>query len=263
MEDTGFFNAGIGSVLNVNGRAEMDAGLMSGDLKVGGVACLRRTRNPIILAKYVMESTSHVLLCSEFADKLAEKIGLSIDCESFLTPEKKEKWIKYRNMFLSGKGFPHLNLNRRLIELYVDLFESYGTVGAVALDSRGNVAAASSTGGYWLKLPGRIGDTPIAGAGFYADNRGGAASATGIGEYIMRALLCYRAVDLMINGHSAEVSAKTVINLVTSLFGENTAGIITVDVRGRVGSFFNTQGMARGILAKNLGKPITRIWREA
>lgn len=258
MEDSGMFNAGIGSVLNLRGEVEMDAGLMDGrDLSVGAVAAIKLIKNPIILAKEIMKRTDHVLLVGNEADNLGLKLGF----EKHPGPMKiqKERYEKTLQDFKKGK----IKWWKKNIEMFKYIQDTPGnTVGAVALDKYGNVAAGSSTGGVILKLPGRVGDSPIPGAGFYADNRVGAATATGIGEYIIRSLLSKTAVDFMSLGLTANEACKAAISRITTLFGKGTAGMICVDIRGYVGMEFNTEGMSRALMSKSLSKPYVAIFKE-
>jgi len=246
MEDSGVFNAGLGSCLTFDGVVEMDAGIMDGaTMSIGAVAAVKTVRNPVRLARKVMELTDHVLLAGEGAERLAEKLGLSIDEGRLVTPDKLRRLEEYKEKWRAGEEFRWLNRLRGVASYF-------GTVGAASIDRDGNVAAATSTGGYWLKLRGRIGDTPIPGAGFYADNSGGACSATGIGEVIIKSMLCYRAFELMRTGVSAMTAAKAAIEAVTSRLGEGTAGIITVDRRGGIGYAFNTQSMWIGYFTEGM-----------
>lgn len=261
MEDNPAFNAGYGSSLNLKGEVEMDAGIMDGStLKAGAVGGVRSIKNPISLARKVMEYTDHLLLVGEGAELLGEILGLPRS-EDMIPRSQLERYNEVVREWREGRGFHHLR-NLRKIAFKILEATSRDTVGSVALDSDGNVAAATSTGGLWLKFPGRVGDTPILGAGFYADNRGGAASATGIGEYIIMSNLCRRAVELMINGVTASTAARAVIEELTERFGSGTAGIITVDKRGYVGMEFNTEGMGRGVMASDVEEPIVRVFKE-
>ena len=248
MEDCGFMNAGVGSVLNIHKEVEMDAGIMDGStLRVGGVTLVKKIKNPILLARVVMEKTDHILLAGNFIEELGIKLGLKTwDFKQH--PQYVGKVKRYNELYsklLRGE-VKHLQRLRKLLEKVGELIPE--TVGAVALDRDGKLAAATSTGGYWLKLPGRIGDSPIVGAGFYANNVA-AASASGIGEYILITGLCRRAVELVENGLPAFKAASRSIDYVTNIFGENTAGLIIVDVRGYIGSAFNTEGMGRALLS--------------
>jgi len=255
MEDSGVFNAGKGSALNIGGFVEMDAGLMDGiDLKAGAVAQVRYVKNPILLARLVLEKTDHVLIVGSFAEKLARVYGLEVVSEDyFVSEEKRDRLKRVYEMWVKGEAYKFL---KKLKDISTKLgLGIYGTVGAVALDSEKRIAAACSTGGYWLKLPGRVGDTPVPGAGFYA-NRYGGASATGIGEYIMLTTLSKYAVDLVSQGLTAITAAQASIDYITLLYGRDNAGIIVVDYRGYVGCAYNTEGMSRAIKAKNIQKPI-------
>lgn len=239
MEDSGAFNAGTGACLTVDKQTEMDASIMDGrDISAGCVGMVENIRNPIKLARQVMEQTDHVLIVSGGTIKLAELLNINIeqhnpsqqllDKFSNLKRDMKNKWKK--NNKLSFLPTDHYN-------------HSLGTVGAVAIDKEGNVASGVSTGGRWLKMHGRIGDSAVIGSGFYADNRLGAACATGHGEYIMRICLCKYACDLM-RSNNAALSSNRSIRLLTKRFGKNTGGIITVDRRGRFGKAYNTNSMS-------------------
>lgn len=223
LEDDPTFNAGLGSALNVRGEVENDASLMRGeDGGAGAVACLKDIKNPILLARKVMEHTPHVLLVGEGARDFAVEQGMSLLPPLALVTEKsKAKW-----KVLLEKRTP----------------KGHGTVGAVARDDQGHVAAATSTGGTMLKRPGRVGDTPIIGAGTYAADALGACSCTGLGEAIIKASLARQAVERLGSGDPSDVAAKAVDDL--KRFGGD-GGLILVDARGRVGFAFNSQRMAR------------------
>ncbi len=235
MEDNPVFNAGSGSTLNLAGNVEADAGIMDGKTRRGaGVALLRRTRNPISLARLVMERTDHALLAGKSAERLGEAFGLPK--ANLRLPERVYQWKQAKRRL--AKGF-HGNLSRNL-----KLIRSKGqsilgdTVGALAIDQNGNLAAADSTGGVSLKLPGRIGDSPILGAGLYADNRIGAATATGVGEIAMRFVVSKSACDAM-EGLTAQQAAFQTVKRVTKLAGRGL-GIVTLDRKGRYGVAHNT-----------------------
>ena len=259
MEDCEVMNAGVGSVLNLLGEIEMDAGIMDGSsLRAAGVALIKRVRNPILLAKIVLEKTDHVLLAGEFAEELGFKHGLK-PLDRIYVERKKEKHKRLFKEFLNGKGFKHLSKIRNLVkELNITFHD---TVGAVALDINGNLASATSTGGYWLKLPGRIGDSPVVGAGFYA-NKYAAASATGIGEYILMTMLCLKAVEYVEKGLHANEASRKAIDYITGIYGKDTAGIIVIDNSGYVGASFNTEGMGRGIMAKNMSAVKVAVYKN-
>ncbi len=258
MEDSGLLNAGVGSALTFDGVAELDAGVMSGDGLLGAVAAVRRVKNPVVLARRVAELTDHVLLVGEGAERLAEALGLLVPEGVLVTPEKLRRLEELKARWRRGEDFGWLTRLRRLVEEYPGLF---GTVGAAAVDRAGGVAAATSTGGYWLKMRGRVGDTPIPGAGFYAAKGVGACSATGIGEAIIRFMLCRRVCDLIALGLDAQSAADEAVRRMSEELGRGLAGVAAVDAAGRVGFAFNTEVMLVGyarrgkVEAKLLGAP--------
>lgn len=221
MEDSPLFNAGRGSCFNAEGEIEMDASVMEGErLRAGAVAAVRRIRNPVLAARLVMEKTRHVLLAGDGAEKLARRYGLKLESPAYFKTE------------------------RRLEALRKNLKNHHGTVGAVALDREGNLAAATSTGGYTGKLPGRIGDSPIIGAGTYADNRACAVSGTGLGEAFIRAAVAYDvAARMRYRRESLGKAAAAALANVARLGGDG--GLIAVDRRGNVAMPFNSEGMYR------------------
>ncbi len=258
LESSGVFNAGVGSVLDVEGKICMDAGVMfSEHSKAGAVACVRYPKNPVILARKIMEITDHVIICCEGADNLARKLNL--EPHPGPTERALSFWEKARERMRKGEK-PREWWNRNW-ELLRDLGILGDTVGAVALDTKGRLAAAASTGGISFKLSGRVGDSCIPGAGFYA-SRIGAAAATGIGETILMSMLTLRSIDLLSLGTSGTAAAKAALNILEKRFGTNTAGLILVSNEGEVASAVNTEGMPRALMAKGLDKPITAVWPE-
>ncbi len=235
LEDNPVFNAGTGSALNLHGEAQMDASVMvSKSLRAGGVACLQRVKNPVLVASKVMEETEHVLLAGEGALNFARAMGFA-DYDP-VTDEQRAVWRKKRKALTASKSQSRMQgLLKRHPELAV------GTVGAVALDESGHFAAATSSGGLTLKLPGRIGDTPIPGAGTYAMPMG-AASATGLGEVAMRYLVTKSVCDLLAQGRNAQQAVDEELLL---LAAEPRAhmGIITIDRRGNIGAGHHSQAM--------------------
>ncbi len=254
LEDNPIFNAGTGSVLTLDGRVEMDAALMCGkNLEAGAVAGIWGVKNPISVARSVMEKTDHVLLGGEGALKFARIMGF----EEYdpTTEERRKQWEELRkNLIERGEAGRWKKLNR-LIKEYPEVLRS--TVGAVAFDGE-EVVAGTSTGGVFLKMFGRIGDTPIIGAGTYADEFAGA-SATGIGEVMMRLVLAKRAADFVRLGLDAQRASEAVIGLATRYFGENVAGIIMVDREGNVGFAKNTKHMSVAYMRSGMSKPYTGI----
>ncbi len=228
LEDAGYFNAGRGAVRNTQGEVELDAAIMDGyTLRSGAVAAVRKAQNPITLARYVMERTRHVFIVGAGADSLAEAWQLPLRNEVPTPPEVP--W-------------------------------SYGTVGAVALDRYGNLAAATSTGGIDGKLPGRVGDSPLIGAGTYAENGVIAISATGRGEFFIRSVLAYDVATRI------KYAGLTPQESILRAFGDRLeriggeGGIIAVTPQGQVLMHFNTPGMYRaGIDAQ--GKRLIGIFR--
>jgi L-asparaginase / beta-aspartyl-peptidase len=237
MENSGVFNAGLGSCLTVDKQIEMDASIMNGkDISVGSVGMVQNVQNPIKLARLVMESTDHVMFVSEGANKLAKLLGIEFRHYK-ISQQKLKTYNKYYKQMKS-----RWRKNNQLLTSHNN--NNYGTVGAVAIDRKGNVASAASTGGRWLKIHGRIGDSAIVGAGIYADNGLGAACATGIGEFIIRLCLSKYACDYMgRQNNNAFLSSNMAIAKLTQKFGENTGGIITVDTKGQFGAAMNTQSM--------------------
>lgn len=232
MEDDPTFDAGVGSVLNRIGEIELDAMIMDGrTLALGAVAAVRGIRNPIKLARLIMEDTDHCLLVGEGARRFAEQHNMRLCAQAELTvPREVERFreLQKRQDYRLAEGFTP---------------DPMDTVGAVAIDAAGNVAAATSTGGVHFKLPGRVGDSPLAGAGAYADNRSGAASATGHGESIMRVLLSKTATDAIERGMSAQEAADFAVRTLHERVA-GYGGLIVVDFRGEVAFAYNTPHMA-------------------
>jgi L-asparaginase / beta-aspartyl-peptidase len=217
LEDDPLFNAGTGCVLNLDGEAEMDAAVATGhDVRFGAVAALRRVRNPVLVARRVMEQSPHVLLGGEGALRFARAQGF--DDYDPVTAAARVAWERAR---ADGQ---------------------LGTVGAVALDTHGRVAAATSTGGTLLKLPGRIGDAPLPGAGTYAAPSA-AVSATGKGELMMRVLAAKGICDLIGNGLTSQESVDRMLAAMRETVGEQ-AGFIAVAADGSIGIAHGTAHMA-------------------
>lgn len=237
LENNPIFNAGTGSAFNVDGEAEMDAGVMMGQgLQTGNVACIRRVKNPILVARKVMEETDHVLLAGEGVLRFARDMGFE-DYDP-VTPFRVDDYLKKRQKMLDDAGsMAYLrNILRSQAEEHAK-----GTVGCVVLDVHGGLAAATSTGGVTMKLAGRIGDSPIPGAGNYATSSA-AASATGQGEMMMRILTTKSVCDLVRGGWTAEKAVKEVLARMATEVGTG-AGIIAVDANGVIGIAHLTQDM--------------------
>ena len=227
LEDNPVFDAGIGSVLTEDGTVEMDALIMDGrNLEAGAVAGLRDVRYPINLARLVMEKTPHVLMIGEGANRLALEFGVErITQDELVTDTARkelEEWLKDRRF---GETFGH------------------DTVGAVALDSNGNLAAATSTGGVTGKQVGRVGDVPIIGSGGYADNKVGAVSSTGDGEAIFKVNLAKLVLSYMEAGMGVQTAAEKALEYMRLRVNGN-GGLIAVDPEGNIAHAFTTKRMA-------------------
>lgn len=232
MEDCPLFNAGKGAVFNAEGKNEMDAAIMDGKTGMAGaVAGVTTIRNPITAARAVMEKSEHVMMAGKGAETFAAEQGLTLVSPDYFFTQSR--W----NSYLKAKA------NADSIDA---LDKKHGTVGCVALDRYGNLAAATSTGGMMLKKYGRIGDSPIIGAGTYADNNTCAVSATGYGEFFIRNVVAYDISALMKykNLPLAEAADQVIMIKLKNIGG--TGGIIAVDKKGNIAMPFNTTGMFRG-----------------
>ncbi len=253
MEDSGSFNAGLGSILSINGIREMDAGVMDGySMRIGAVAATRYPKNPVRLAKVILEKTDHVILAGSGADFLAERMGLE------KMPPPSNDIIRRYNELIEKYKKGEITYFKGNIELAKEL-GLLDTVGAVALDQDGRLASAVSTGGVWLKLPGRVGDSPIPGAGFWADDLV-AVAATGLGEVIIRSMPSIRLSILVHQGYSISKSGELILDYVTRMCGLNTIGFIAVDRNGEEYIGFNTEHMmiAYGSFDKKYAKLLSR-----
>lgn len=252
LEDNPLFNAGTGGCLNIDGELEMDAAVMVGaDLRCGAVAALQRVRNPVQVARAVMEQTDHVLLAGEGARRFARAAGF--DDYDPVTDDARMAYHKALRQLCDMHSSRFTGL-RKTLEAYPQLRP--GTVGAAALDSSGGLAAATSTGGMSLKMSGRIGDTAVPGAGNYV-TAFGAASATGHGEVMLRCLATKTLCDLMEAGHSAQQSIDAVMARIVADFG-NDAGLIAIDRNGDIGIGHATAGMPHACYRQG-GELVARI----
>lgn len=246
LEDSPLFNAGKGAVLTEKGSAELDASIMNGEnLMAGSVAGVRHVKNPISLARLVMEKSPHVMMIGSGAEEFGKQFGAEmVDTSYFIT---EERW----NQFLKAKE----------TQKKIEGDEKHGTVGCVALDKNGNLAAGTSTGGMMMKKFGRVGDSPIIGAGTYANNKTCAVSATGHGEYFIRLGIAKDISDLMeYKKLSLKESAEEVIlKKLTELGG--TGGVIAIDRNGNITMPFNTPGMFRGYYLNDV-KPEVDFYKE-
>ena len=276
LEDDPNYNAGTGSCLNEDGYIEMDASIMEGHtLEVGAVACIERIKHPVTLARRVLESP-HVLLAGTGAREFALEHGITM-CrrEDLLTERQHKNWLRIREKQQGNEPIFHRReigsvsapqdehdepeIHRRevgsisarvesqetgigLQQTHESTEEKHGTVGAVALDAQGHLATATSTGGFTNKHSGRIGDTPLIGCGFYADENA-AISCTGYGEDFIRLMIAKRAADFVAKGMSAREAAEAAIALLGTK-ATGTGGIIIVDRLGNVGFSWNSENMA-------------------
>ncbi len=235
LEDDPLFNAGRGSVLNERGRVEMDAAIMDGrDLSAGAVAAIGAIANPIQLASRIMREGEHIMLAGEGALRFAERFGIPrVPEKYFLIPERMEQIKKAARKHRAESG-------RK------DEAQKLGTIGAVARDVEGNLAAATSTGGTVNKRSGRVGDSPLIGAGVYADNETCAVSATGHGEDFMRTVLCKMISDyIAMQGMDARKATEAAIGYLTRRIG-GQGGLILIDTAGKCASGYNTRKMIHG-----------------
>lgn len=249
MEDSGLFDAGRGGYYTREGVPELDAAIMDGrTLSAGSVASVRHIANPIHLARLVMEKTPHVLLVSGGAEEFAKSQGIELVSPYYFYNERE--WERYNNARSAEE-------KKKSSALRHD--EGHGTVGAVALDQAGNLAAGTSTGGTTMKMPGRVGDSPIIGAGTYANNQSCGVSGTGTGEFFMRnvvaADICERVRYLHV---SLEQAANDVVmrELVEQ---HGDGGVIALDRQGNVATPFNTPGMMTGTVRAD-GKIVMKGW---
>ncbi len=236
LENDPKFNAGKGAVFTSEGTHELDASIMDGsNLSCGAVAGVKHIKNPISLARLVMEKTKHVLLCGEGADNFGKQMNVEhVENNYFDTPARLEQYEKIKD-------------------------SKHGTVGCVALDTHGNLAAATSTGGTGYKMPGRVGDSPIIGAGTYADNNTCAVSCTGEGELFIKNDIAFNLNALIAYKNMSLKDAAD--ELIYKKLNKNTGGLISVDKNGNFTAPFNTNGMLRGV-ANSDGLFEVEVWKK-
>ncbi len=238
MEDSPLFNAGKGSVFTEEGKNEMDASIMDGrTLKAGAVAGVTIIKNPISAARAVMEKSKHVLLIDGGAEKFAKAQGLEIVPTSYFFT--KQRWDEFQK------------IHKQEMNHKPDSVKSHGTVGAVALDSHGDLAAGTSTGGMTNKMKGRVGDSPIIGAGTYANNNTCAISCTGHGEYFIRNVVAFDiSARMEYKGQSLSEASGDIINVKLKSQGAD-GGLIAIDRHGNIAMPFNTALMFRGTISSD------------
>ncbi|UCE44433.1 MAG: isoaspartyl peptidase/L-asparaginase [Candidatus Bathyarchaeota archaeon] len=256
MENNEVFNAGHGSALTIDKRIEMEASIMDGKtLNAGAVGLLKNIKNPTRLARIIMETTDHIFIIGAGAEKLAELFKLEI--ANPFTELRMRYWTETKEKLMRGEH-DYLPKLHTLVTSNPQLFD-LGTVGAVALDKDENVAAATSTGGFSLKFPGRIGDSAIIGCGTYADNEAGASSTTGIGEIAVKLVLSKNACDSMRSGKTAQEAAESSIKLVNRRMSGGSMGLITLDMAGRIGAAHNSQNLCWAYMTTKSRHPKTAL----
>jgi L-asparaginase / beta-aspartyl-peptidase len=256
LEDNLLFNAGRGSVFTRKGGHEMDASIMEGsELKAGAVAGVQHVRNPVALALAVMQRSDHVFLSGEGAEEFALEQGMKPEPASyFFSQFRYDQWKAVRDSDTYALDHSALEVENLMKN------KKFGTVGAVALDAIGNLAAATSTGGMTNKKYGRVGDTPVIGSGTYANNKTAAISCTGHGELFIRAIAAYDVSAMMeYKGLSLEEAMhEVVMNKLKAIQGEG--GMIGIDAAGNISMIFNSEGMYRG-LRDNSGRIEVAIFK--
>lgn len=253
LEECPLFNAGMGSVFTADETHELDACVMDGySLNAGAVAGVKHLRNPVLAARQVLENSPHVLLIGDGAETFAQQLGIELVNNNIFSTSERFQQLQ------EAKSQGSISLDH---DAPLDERTKMGTVGAVALDKHGNLAAATSTGGMTNKLPGRVGDSPLVGAGCYANNANVAVSCTGTGEVFIRALAAYDIAALMEYGHLSlhEACERVVMEKLPALGG--SGGLIAIDSEGNVALPFNSEGMYRA-WAYAGDTPTIGIYRE-
>ena len=257
LEDSGVFNAGAGSPLTVDKQVEMEASIMDGKtLTAGAAGLLTDIRNPVRVARLVMEKTDHVFIVGQGAEHLANLYGL--EKREMLTSSKMALYERQLQSLMAGKfELPKLAI---LIREHPEAFQ-LETVGAVALDTTSNIATATSTGGFPLKLPGRIGDSPCIGCGTYADNLSGGCSATGVGEIAIRLVLAKTVVTYMENGKSAQEAVEEAVRLASKRIANvyNEIGFVAIDMRGGIGAAHSSPNLCWAYMNADQKEPVASL----
>jgi beta-aspartyl-peptidase (threonine type) len=258
LEDNPLFNAGHGAVFTSAETHELDAAVMDGaTLRAGAVACVSRIKRPLRAARAVMEASEHVLLAGAGAEAFAAAQGLELVDPSYFSTEFRRTQLR-RAQAAAVTVLDHDGGND---DRPLDEGRKFGTVGAVALDAQGNLAAATSTGGMTNKRPGRIGDSPLIGAGTYADNRTAAVSCTGSGEMFIRANAAFDVCARMAYGGLSLQDATEAVVMQALPAIDGRGGLIAIDAQGNVSLPFNTEGMYRGQMRVGDAEPCTAIFR--
>ncbi|WP_250500362.1 isoaspartyl peptidase/L-asparaginase [Caballeronia sp. GAWG1-5s-s] len=265
LEDCPLFNAGHGAVFTAAGTHELDASIMDGaTLDAGAISCVTRVKNPVLAARRVLDVSEHVMFTGAGAEAFAQAQGLQfVDPSYFHTDARYQQWLDARGK--SGTLLDHDAATRAAQQSGeddpIDPKKKFGTVGAVALDARGHLAAATSTGGMTNKQAGRVGDAPLIGAGCYANDATCAVSTTGAGEMFIRMLAAYDvSAQMEYRGLTLEAAAEDVVMTKLPRI-DGRGGLIAVDARGNVTLPFNTEGMYRGF-ARVGEQAVTAIYRS-
>lgn len=246
LEDDETFDAGTGSFLNLAGEVELDASIMDGrNLRAGAVASVQNIKNPISVARKIMEESDHILLTGKGALRFAKEHGMKSCRQDDLITEREilrwREWQKKKNMSVQEA------FRKKKVPL--------DTVGAVALDKAGNIASGTSTGGTPNKFPGRVGDSPIIGAGTYADNSVGGVSSTGWGEALIKVVMAKSVLDFMErNGGNPSKAALEGVNMLERKV-QGYGGVIVLNMEGEIGMAYNTPRMARGYMTSEMNQP--------
>ena len=265
MEESPLFNAGKGAVFTNDGKNELDAAIIDGQThQAGAVAGISHVKSPIAAARAVMEASPHVMMVGAGAEQFAQEQGLEMVEPSYFFTDKRHQQLEQikatEKQELDHSGSNKINKKQSYLDQHFP-DRKFGTVGAVAVDKEGNLAAATSTGGMTNKRYGRVGDVPIIGAGTYADNATAAISATGHGEYFIRSVVAYDITALMkYKGMSLQEAADEVVKKKLVETGGD-GGVIAVDTQGNIAMPFNTSGMYRASMDKN-GKMYVGIYAD-
>lgn len=270
MEDSPLFNAGKGAVFTADGKNELDAAIMNGkDLMAGAVAGLHHVKNPISLARAVMEKSPHVFMIGDGAEQFAKQVGIELVDEKYFWTQ--ERWDSLQKIIQQEKEKekekqkqekqPTTDKKVSEVNLREEPYNRFGTVGAVAVDKDGNIAAGTSTGGMTYKKYGRVGDVPVIGAGTYANNATCAVSATGDGEYFIRLSVAKDISSLMeYQAAPIQAAADRVIQQKLETLG-GKGGVIAIDKFGNMAISFNSEGMYRAYINAE-GKPVVEIYKN-
>jgi beta-aspartyl-peptidase (threonine type) len=250
LEDDGTFDAGKGSHLNASGQIELDASIMDGKtMRCGAVACLHHIKNPITLARKIMDDSEHILLVGEGAERFAIEHGVQLSAaEELISSRELERWkaVQGQEEFSTKDAFRSMD-------------KASDTVGAVAMDSEGHICAGTSTGGTFNKHPGRVGDSPLIGCGTYADNAIGGVSTTGWGEAMIKVVMAKTVIDFTEQyGGDVKLASQKGIELLKSKV-DGYGGVIAMNSVGSIGIAFNTPRMARAFVSEEMREPVVAV----